>query len=136
MEGYAPAGGGPERENKHSRMGIASFVIAIVSIVAIVVLFVVAGFLTAQLSQGIDFQNASPQELQQDLQNSPGFIGLALAGIGIFVSLLVSLVGFVLGVSGMIQNRRRKLFAVLGSVFNGLVLLAFVLLFLLGLLAG
>lgn len=136
MEGYAPAGGVPERENKHSRMGIASFVIAIVSVVAIVVLFIVAGFLTAQLSQGVDFQNATPQELQQDLQNSPGFVGLALAGVGIFASLLVSLVGFVLGVAGMVQGRRKRLFAILGSVFNGLVLLAFILLFLLGLLVG
>lgn len=136
MEGYGPAGGVPEREDGHSRMGIASFVIAIVAVVAIVVLFVVAGFLTAQLSQGIDFQNATPQELQQDLQNSPGFIGLALAGIGIFVCLLVSLVGFVLGVAGIVQGRRKRLFAILGSVFNGLVLLVFALLFLLGLLAA
>ena len=136
MQGYAPAGGVPEGENKHSRMGIASFVIAILSVVAIVALFVVAGFLVAQLSQSVDFQNANPQELQRDLQNQPGFIGLALAGIGIFVTLLVSLVGFALGVAGMIQGRRKKLFAILGTVFNGLVLLAFILLFLLCLLAG
>ncbi len=48
-----------------------------------------------------------------------GLIGLALFG-----GLLANLVGIGLGVAGLIQRRRKKLFAILGAIGNALVILA------------
>ena len=114
----------PTERQGHSRMGIASFVIAVLATVVIVALFIVSGVLLGQVLQGMDPQNPpDPQQLQRDLQNSPTAAGLGLAFIGIFGCLFLYLVGFILGIAGLIQRHRRRLFAVLGTVLNGLVLL-------------
>ena len=120
----------------HSRMGVTSFVIAILVTVVIVVLVIVAGALTAQALQGIDAQNVNPQELQERLQGSPAATWLGLAGAGIFVCLFLYLLGLGLGIAGLIQAQRKRLFAILGAVFNGGAVLVFVVLTLLGLVAG
>lgn len=117
-------------------MGVTSFVIAILATVVIVVLFIVAGSLTAQALQGIDPQNANPQEVQERLQDSSAAAVLALAGIGIFVCLFLYLLGLGLGVAGLFQGQRKRLFAVLGTIFNGGALLVVVVLTLFGLVAG
>jgi hypothetical protein len=117
-------------------MGVTSFIIAILVTVVIVVLFIVAGPLTAQALQGIDSQNPNPQELQERLQDSPAATWLALASIGIFVCLFLYLLGLGLGVAGLVQSQRRRLFAALGAIFNGGAVLVFVVLTLFGLVAG
>lgn len=116
----------------HSRMGVASFVIAIVATVVIVGLFVVGGVVAASAFQNVDPQTLDPESVQ----NSPAFAGLALIGIGVFGCLILYVVGLGLGIAGLIQNTRRRLFAALGTGLNGLVLIAFVALFALGSLVG
>jgi hypothetical protein len=65
-----------------------------------------------------------PQSIDpQSLQDSPALAGLAAVGLGILGSIAFYLLGLVLGVAGFIQRRRKRLFAVLGAVFNGIVLL-------------
>ena len=120
------------RENRHSRMGIASFVIGILAFVVMVVLFVVFGVLLSSLLEGVDPQNVDPESLQ----DSPGAMGLGLVTIGIIGTLLLYLVGLALGIAGIFQRRRRRLFAVLGTVGNGIVLLAFVVLIVVGFVLG
>lgn len=117
-------------------MGIASLVIAILATVAIVVLVVVASTLTAQALQGIDGQNVNPQELQERLQDSPAATSLVVASLGMFACLFLYLVGFGLGIAGILQGQRKRVFSVLGTIFNGGVLLLFVGLILFGLVAG
>lgn len=114
--------GESSRENRHSRMGIASFVLGILAFVVMVVLFVVFGVLLSSVLEGVDPQNIDPQSLQ----DSPGAIGLGLVTIGIVGTLLMYLVGLALGIAGIFQRRRKRLFAVLGAVGNGIVLLVFV----------
>ena len=113
-------------------MGITSFVIAILATAVIVILIVVTGTLTAQALQGIDPQNVNPQELQERLQDSSAAAVLALAGLGIFVCLFLYLLGLGLGIAGLIQGQRRRIFAVLGAIFNGGAILVFVVLALFG----
>ncbi|MGH3147182.1 MAG: hypothetical protein ACRDTR_15405 [Rubrobacter sp.] len=126
------AGNGVAGEKVHSRMGVASFVIAIVATVVIVGLFVVGGVVAASAFQNVDPQTLDPESVQ----NSPAFAGLALIGIGVFGCLILYVVGLGLGIAGLIQNTRRRLFAALGTGLNGLVLIAFVALFALGSLVG
>lgn len=124
--------GGAGRENRHSRMGIASFIIAILTTVLIVVLFIIAGVIGASAFSGADPQSIDPQSIQ----DSPAFAGLALVGIGFIVGIGLFLVGLVLGLIGIFQRRRKRLFAVLGTIFNGLAVLAVVAVVVIGLVVG
>ena len=56
--------------------------------------------------------------------------------LGILGSLLVTVVALVLGVVGMLQRRRRRLFALLGTAISAVVLLVASYGFLWGLVAG
>lgn len=124
--------GGAGRENRHSRMGIASFIIAILTTVLIVVLFIIAGVIGASVFSGADPGSIDPQSIQ----DSPAFAGLALVGIGFIVGIGLFLVGLVLGLIGIFQRRRKRLFAVLGTIFNGLAVLAVVAVVVIGLVVG
>ena len=126
------AGNGPARENAQSRMGVASFVIAILATVVLVALFVVGGFVAASAFENVDPQTLDPERVQ----NSPAFAGLALIGIGVFGCLVLYIVGLGLGVAGLIQRTRKRLFAALGTALNGLFLAAMFVLFALGSLVG
>lgn len=125
-------GGGVEERRGHTKMGIASVVIAILATVLIVVLIIVAGSVASTLFQGQDPANLDPETLQ----NSPEAAGLAFVGFGILGSGLLYVLGFGLGMVGIFQRRRKRLFGILGAVLNGLVLLVVILLFVLGLVLG
>lgn len=128
---------GSERENKHSRLGIWSFILAILATLAIVVAFIVVFTVGAQFANGANPQGLTQQDVQESFENSPGSgVAIIAAGIGLLASPILYLLGAVLGIAGLIQGRRRRLFAVLGTVLNGLAFLAivglFVLLFVIG----
>jgi hypothetical protein len=113
-------------------MGVASFVIAILATVVLVALFVGGGFVAASA-----FENVNPQTLDPEtVQDSSAFAGLALIGIGVFGCLILYVVGLGLGVAGLMQHTRKRLFSALGTALNGLVLAAVVVLFALGWVVG
>jgi hypothetical protein len=87
---------------RHSGFGIASFVIACVSAVLIFILLLVAGVIESSTPGGMD-------------ENSPVTIAIGLLAI---VFVFLSLVGLGLGIAGLFQSERRKVFAVLGTVFG------------------
>ncbi|HEX6810325.1 MAG TPA: hypothetical protein VF384_01765 [Planctomycetota bacterium] len=90
----------------HSGFGVASFVISLVCGLGMVLLFVIAGVMASQAPDG-----------EIDAQSSAAILlGLALIG-----SLLLALLGAVLGIAGVVQKGCKKTFAVLGLVFNGLI---------------
>ena len=118
---------GSERESKHSRLGVASFVIAVLTTALIVALFVVIFAAGGQLLGGENPQDVTPQDLQQNLEDSPGTAGvLGVAGFGLAASPLLYLLGAALGIAGLIQKRRKRLFAVLGTVFNAAIFLGLI----------
>ena len=120
------------REDRHSRLGIASFVIAILSILGIVLFFVIA-ISVASSAIGPDPQNFDPSSIGPDSPLATTFFFLSLLLLG---SILITVVGLGLGIAGLIQRRRRKLFAALGTALNGLIVLGVVSLIVLGLALG
>ena len=120
--------GGPTRvtaeRSGQSRLGIASFVIAILTTVLLVVLFVVISNAAGRLLGDMDPQSVTPQDLQRNLEENPGSTGvLGVAGFGLAATPLLYILGAALGIAGLVQKRRGRLFAVLGTVSNGLIFL-------------
>ena len=133
--------GGPTRvtaeRGGQSRLGIASFVIAILTTVLLVVLFVVIFNAAGQLLGNADPQSITPQDLQRNLEDNPGATGLlGVAGFGLAATPLLYVLGAALGIAGLVQKRRGRLFAVLGVIFNGLILLGLLVLILFGAVLG
>lgn len=120
--------GGPSRVTEgrsgQSRMGIASLVIAVLTTVLFVVLLVVIFSAGGQLLGGADPQSVTPEDVQRNLEESPGTAGvLGVAGFGLAATPILYLLGAALGIAGLVQKRRGRLFAVLGTISNGLILL-------------
>ena len=123
------------RENRHSRMGIASFVISILVVVAILAL-VVGAPLVLSSTDALDPQSFDPADPQSIDLSNPAIIALQVIGLGFIIGVLLSFVGFGLGVAGLIQRRRKRPFAIVGAVLNGLVILGVVVLILLAVAVG
>ena len=94
-------------KRRHSGLGIASFVIGCVSAVLILVLLVVAGVMEASTPGGMS-------------ETSPAAIAI---GLMLFLFVFLSLVGLGLGIAGLFQSERKKVFAVLGTIFGGVTVL-------------
>lgn len=129
--------GGPSRvsagRSGQSRMGIASLVIAVLATVLLVVLFVVVFNAAGALLDGQDPSSVTPQDLQRNLENNPGATGvLGVAGFGLAVTPVLYLLGAALGIAGLVQKRRGRLLAVLGTISNGLILLGLLVLIIFG----
>lgn len=105
-------------EEKHSRFGIASFVISVAVGVLLMGVLIVAGFL----------HNLHPTGPY------PGQMVVGLLTIGL---LFADLAAMGLGIAAVSEEGRKKVFGVLGLAFSGLTILATVALIVLGLrLAG
>jgi len=104
----------PNIPRKHSRMGIASFIIALAQGFLTLLVIIFAGILTM----------SGPQH-----ENEAGF---AVLGLFIIGGIFTHLVGVGLGIAGMVQKNRKKVFSILGFVFNITVILFVILLMLIG----
>jgi mannose/fructose/N-acetylgalactosamine-specific phosphotransferase system component IID len=103
-------------DQRHSGLGIASFALSMVMAVFIFLLLVVAGVMESSRPGGID-------------ETSAGAIILGLLIIG---SMFAELVALGLGVGGLMQKDRNKLFPILGAVFSAMTLLGVTALMILG----
>jgi hypothetical protein len=119
---FIPAPITPSDTKKHSRIGIASFVIGIVSMLIFCLAILLA------FGYGITIASLNPSI--QSLQSSPTILVL---GLVLFLSPILGLVGVVLGFVAVFQKNNKKLFAVLGLVFNFLIILVFCVLLVFGL---
>lgn len=87
---------------RHSGVGIASFVVGCVGGAMLLMLFVVAGIL----------ENATPGGMDEESAEA------VLVGLFLFVFLLLQLGAAVLGLVGLFQRDRRRLFAGLGLAIS------------------
>lgn len=111
--GSEPAFGygyGPERRMGESGLGIASFIISIVSGLGVFTLFLMAAYM--------DVRRQGPLE-----DDSPEIV---LIGLGILGAGLLALIGLGLGIAGVAQRSRTRIFAVIGLIFNALIALGMV----------
>ncbi|MBD2848235.1 hypothetical protein IDH44_23825 [Paenibacillus sp. IB182496] len=109
----------PEPPQKQSGLGIASFVIAIVCLAASIGLMLLAA---AGMEDLLNQTGPIDMEEAQSIAASGSVI---VAGLLMLATLGLSLVGLVLGIVGLVMKHRRKAFAIIGVILNGLLLLGF-----------
>jgi hypothetical protein len=106
-------------DGKHSGMGIASFLVSLVIGVGVFFIILIAGVVKA----------TNPESLPDES------IGTALIGLFVIACLFVNLIGIGLGIAGLVQKNRKRIFSVLGTIINGIVLLGVGSLILIGIMA-
>ena len=103
---------------KHSGLGVASFVISLITGLGEFLLIISAGVLEVQG------------------QMSETSAAAVIIGIFIILGMFVNLVGVGLGIAAVVQNKAKKLFGVLGLIFNGCLILLILGLMFIGIMVG
>jgi hypothetical protein len=124
----------------HSKIGIASLVVSLGTVLLYCLVFVI--LIAVIGSEASTFQNQNPNEIAEQLQS--GELNDIMIPVVLFVACffgapVVSLVALGLGVGGLFQKDKSKVFPILGTVFSGLLLCGsggFVLLALLSAMGG
>ena len=102
---------------KHSGPGIASFILFF-AMAALFVALLIA--ITVQAVGLVDLKGESmdPEKLASKFEGAPEF---AVMSVLLFSTAIGNIIGLILGIVGLMQKERKKLFAILGTVLNGLV---------------
>ena len=90
---------------KHSRLGVASFVISLVTFVVEVIVIVLAGVL----------------EIEGQMSETSSAV--VIVGMLIMLGMFANLVGVGLGIAAVVQKKAKKLFGILGLIFNSCLIL-------------
>ena len=106
-------------EQRHSGLGIASFILSILSGVFIFVLIVIAGVIETSTPGGIDEESTAA----------------VIIGLLIIALIIAALVALGLGIAGLFMQDRKKIFSILGTIFSAVTLLGTFLILMLGLAA-
>lgn len=118
--------------SKHSGLGIASFILAIVSIISFIVLTIAVVLLVSNTIDLTTFTDAAGNRTMTDeeLMDKLG----PLIGYLILYPLLIVIVviGLILGIVGLARQGYKKVFAVIGTTLNSLCLLSVFLLIIIG----
>jgi len=107
-------------DQKHSGFGIASFITSIVSGIFIFLLVVIAAVVEASTPGGMDEES----------------VGTAMVGLFFIALIGADLAALGLGIGGLLQKERKKIFAALGTVFSAVSLVVMILLMIVGLAMG
>ncbi|RJE84632.1 hypothetical protein D3P07_22125 [Paenibacillus sp. 1011MAR3C5] len=132
--GFSPAGGVPYGQGpivkKHSGLGIASFVLALVALLTFILSIILIASSLPEL-----MNMTSPEEFQQRIidNNGEGFEGLVIGSFIIFLAVGIAFIGFVLGIIGLFMKNRKKVFSIIGTVLNGLITIGSIFMLILGL---
>jgi hypothetical protein len=121
-----------EQQPKHSGVGVASFILSLVSVIGTIGAFIAASMMASALA-GDPTAAASGDMSHLDEGTLGRFI--VVAGL-MFLFVVTALIGAVLGLVGLFQKRRRKLFPILGLAFNSLLVLSIFLVLLIGIFLG
>jgi len=112
---------------KFSGPGIASFILSLVAVVGYI------AALALIISTAMDLVDQPAEAIAADLMQRSGTV----LGVLLFlISGVLDLVGLILGIVGLAIRNRRKVFAILGTIFSVLPLVLFIFLIVLGSLTG
>lgn len=108
---------------KQSGLGIASFILALVTVLLVVGSIISATmFVSGVAGDTQGFLNEIEKMEEQNTIPSE-FVSIMIAGLCMIASIGIALIGLILGIVGAVQKNRRKVFAIIGIVLNGLIVL-------------
>ncbi|QYR20437.1 hypothetical protein KZ483_21870 [Paenibacillus sp. sptzw28] len=116
---------GQEPPRPQSKLGIASFIIGLVSIIGFIICIIIA---TSSIMNYIDGNGKTIQNIEEISSNIP----LLAAGLLMLVCVGLSFVGLILGIVGACMKNTRKAFSIIGIVLNSLLTVGFIGLFIFG----
>ena len=96
--------------NKHSRLGIASFIISIIGWIESFMLLAVAGYYEATTPGGMDETSFTS----------------VIIGMFLFLTIFILLVGTGLGIAGLLQKDQKRTFPLLGTALNGALIVTLI----------
>lgn len=136
-----PPPSGPVNPLKHSGLGITSFILSLVSILVIVIGFVTMFSSISSLTLTELELMQDPAYIQEQLSSGDGDLPSSLVGVIVSVVLIFgsgffSFLGIIFGIIGVCMKNRRKIFGILGTVFNGLLLVGGFIFFMISLMAA
>lgn len=102
---------------KHSGLGIASFVTSLASGIMIFLLIIIAAVMKTSAPESMDGKSA----------------GATIVGLLLFAFIGTSLVALGLGIGGLLKKDRKKIFAILGTVFSAVAIVGTISLIMFGL---
>ncbi|HIW33536.1 MAG TPA: tetraspanin family protein [Candidatus Paenibacillus intestinavium] len=117
---------GPIQPLKHSGLGITSFIFSLVSILVIVIGLIVMFSGISSLSLTDLELMSDPTYIENLILNSdggfpPSFVGIIVGVLLMFSSGFFGFIGLIFGVISLFMKNRRKIFGILGTIFNGLL---------------
>lgn len=105
-----------DRDLQHSGPGIASFIISLVTILGYAALFL---FIIMKASSMVNENSNLLAESSQSIM---------LLGMTVIILSALNVIGVVIGIIGLSIRKRRKVFGVIGTLINGVIILLFMLL--------
>lgn len=115
---------------KASGLGIASLIIGIIGVIGLIAMVVVIGTAIADVM----YLDSYPLTIE-DLEDNPQLVQAAGAIFGVLGMLFLMFIGFILGIIGLFQKSRKKGFPIAGTIINGLFVVGFLFLMVLGFLS-
>jgi len=103
-------------EQKHSGLGIASFIISLLTGLLVFLLMAMLVVIEKSTPGGIDEKS----------------VGAVVTGLFILAMLIGDFVALGLGIGGLIQKERKKIFAILGTTFSAATIAGMIFLIIIG----
>ncbi|GGF73415.1 hypothetical protein GCM10010912_18290 [Paenibacillus albidus] len=100
---------------KHSGPGITSFTISLVTLVGYIITFMIAGSMAGAIMNETD---------NLTVRTSESIMTLGMAVLGLIA---LNVIGVIVGIIGISLRGRRKIFGILGTILNGVIILLFML---------
>ncbi|WP_020615987.1 hypothetical protein [Paenibacillus daejeonensis] len=119
---YSEHDQGEPYPTKQSGLGIASFVIGLLSILGIIGVVVLSMTAAYSIFESLPTDGSVPDP--ETIAQASGS-GVMLLGILLLFTVLLSVVGLILGIIGLFIKNRRKVFGIIGVVLNGVIVFGF-----------
>lgn len=133
--GFQPPYAGAEPPKKHSGLGIAAFILSLISIACFIIAIVLVVAFSTQLYAGNeDLYNellewtdsySAGTGAEPDFAGSEALGGMVASVLGavilLFGSVALAFIGLILGLIGAFAKTRKRVFAIIGTVLNGLI---------------
>ena len=122
---------------KQSGLGIASFILSLVSLLLLILSIVFAVSFTSDIIAS-DLILTDPNDtaaIQNYINNfdEEMLVPIMLAGLFILGSIGIAFIGLILGIIAVFNKQRKKVFAIIGIVLNGILVFGAIFLFVIGL---